>query len=136
MRDCRSNPRSNECGGGTHKHRPQRLNEEAIIRKDIAIAIYRESQELNDQEYNMRNDAIPSEERSRYKINRSHRNQTINAVVSKDRDTYAWTWHGHIEFSDGQHFEFSSQRTFATAKEAEEYMCRFACDRIDSQLRR
>jgi hypothetical protein len=76
------------------------------------------------------------EERSRYKIIRSHRNQTFSAIVSKDRNTYAWTWHGHIDFTDGQHFEFSSQRNFPTATEAEDYMCRFICDRIDSQLSR
>lgn len=76
------------------------------------------------------------EERSRYKITDSHRNQTFVATVSKDRGTYAWTWHGHIDFTDGQHFEFSSQRNFQTATEAEDYMRRFACDRIDNQLRR
>jgi hypothetical protein len=75
-------------------------------------------------------------ERSRYKITRSHRNQMITATISKDRDTYSWTWHGYIDFTDGQHFEFSSQRTFATATEAEDYLCRFACDRIDNQLSR
>ena len=75
-----------------------------------------------------------NEERSRYKITDSHRNQAIIATVRKDRDTYAWTWQGHIEFTDGQHFEFSSQRTFSTASEAEDYMRRFACARIDSQL--
>jgi len=75
-----------------------------------------------------------NEERSRYKITDSHRNQAIIATVRKDRDTYAWTWHGHIEFTDGQHFEFSSQRSFSTASEAEDYMRRFACARIDSQL--
>jgi hypothetical protein len=76
------------------------------------------------------------EERSRYTVSRSHRNQTFIAIVTKSRDTYAWTWHGHIDFTDGQRFEFSSQRNFATATEAEDYMCRFACDRIDNQLRR
>jgi hypothetical protein len=76
------------------------------------------------------------EERSRYKITGSHRNQSFSAVVSKNRDTYAWTWHGHIDFTDGQHFEFSSQRTFTTATEAQDYMCRFACDRIDSLMSR
>jgi len=75
-----------------------------------------------------------NEERSRYKITDSHRNQAIIATVRKDRDTYAWTWQGHIEFTDGQHFEFSSQRSFSTASEAEDYMRRFACARIDSQL--
>jgi hypothetical protein len=75
------------------------------------------------------------EERSRYKINDSHRNQNFCATVTKDRDTYAWTWHGHIDFADGQHFEFSSQRNFQTATEAEDYLRRFACDRIDNHLR-
>ncbi len=76
-----------------------------------------------------------NEERSRYKITDSHRNQAIVATVRKDRGTYAWTWHGHIDFTDGQHFEFSSQRSFSTATEAEDYMRRFACAHIDSQLR-
>jgi hypothetical protein len=76
-----------------------------------------------------------NEERSRYKITDSHRNQAIVATVRKDRDTYAWTWQGHIEFTDGQLFEFSSQRSFSTATEAEDYMRRFAYARIDSQLR-
>jgi hypothetical protein len=76
------------------------------------------------------------EKRLRYKITRSHRNQNIIAIVTKDRDTHAWRWHGYIDFTDGQHFEFSSQRTFPTASEAEDYMCRFACDCIDNQLSR
>lgn len=76
------------------------------------------------------------EKRSRYKITRSHRNQNIIAIVSKDRRNDAWKWHGYIDFADGQHLEFSSQRVFASAREAEDYMCRFACDRIDNQLRR
>lgn len=75
------------------------------------------------------------EERSRYKITESHRNQTFVGVVRKDRETEAWTWHGHIDFTDGQNFEFTSQRSFSTALEAEEYMRRFACARIDNQLR-
>ncbi len=75
------------------------------------------------------------EERSRYKITDSHRNQTFVGVLRKDRDTEAWTWHGHIDFTDGQNFEFASQRSFSTATEAEEYMRRFACARIDNQLR-
>ena len=74
------------------------------------------------------------EERSRYKITASHRNQTFVGILRKDRDTYAWTWQGHIDFTDGRQSEFSSQRTFTTATEAEDYMRRFACARIDSQL--
>ena len=81
----------------------------------------------------MKND---NEERSRYKITDSHRNQTFVAVLRRDRETYAWTWQGHIDFSDGQNFEFASQRTFTSAAEAEDYMRRFACARIDSQLNR
>lgn len=75
-------------------------------------------------------------ERSRYKVTDSHRNQRYVAVLRRDRDTEAWTWRGHIDFSDGQNFEFSSQRTFSTATEAEDYMRRFACARIDSRLNR
>jgi hypothetical protein len=73
-------------------------------------------------------------ERSRYKITDSHRNQTFVAVVKRDRETDAWSWRGHIDFSDGQNFEFSSQRSFQTAVEAEDYLRRFACARIDSKL--
>jgi hypothetical protein len=73
-------------------------------------------------------------ERSRYKITDSHRNQTFVAVLRKDRDTEAWTWQGHIDFTDGQNFEFASQRGFSTALEAEDYMRRFACARIDNKL--
>jgi hypothetical protein len=75
-------------------------------------------------------------ERSRYKISDIHRNQRYVAVLRRDRDTEAWTWRGHIDFSDGQNFEFSSQRTFSTATEAEDYMRRFACARIDNRLNR
>jgi len=74
------------------------------------------------------------EERSRYKISDSHRNQTFVAILRKDRDTYAWTWQGHIDFTDGHNLEFASQRNFSSAREAEDYMRRFACARIDSRL--
>jgi hypothetical protein len=77
-----------------------------------------------------------NEERSRYKITDSHRNQTFVAILRKHRDSYAWTWQGHIDFTDGQHFEFASQRNFQTATEAENYMRQFACARIDNHLRR
>ena len=75
------------------------------------------------------------EQRSRYKITALHRNQTFVAILRRNRDTDAWTWEGHIDFTDGRYLEFSSRRTFSTAPEAEDYMRRFACDRIDSQLR-
>lgn len=77
---------------------------------------------------------IKNEEKARYRISDSHRNQTFVAVLKRDRDTYSWSWKGHIDFSDGHNFEFVSQRSFNTATEAEEYMRRFACDRIDNRL--
>jgi hypothetical protein len=75
-----------------------------------------------------------NEARSRYKITESHRNQTYVGVLRKDRDTYMWTWKGHIDFTDGDNLEFASQRGFNTASEAEDYLRRFACARIDSRL--
>ena len=74
------------------------------------------------------------EDRSRYKITDSHRNQTFVAIIRKNRDTYAWTWQGHIDFADGDNLEFASRRTFSTATEAEEYLRQFARARIDSRL--
>ncbi|TMA64523.1 MAG: hypothetical protein E6J73_07030 [Deltaproteobacteria bacterium] len=74
------------------------------------------------------------EDRSRYRITDSHRNQTFVGELRKDRDTYAWTWKGHIDFTDGHNFEFASQRSFVTAVEAEDYLRRFACARIDNRL--
>jgi hypothetical protein len=75
-----------------------------------------------------------NEDRSRYKISESHHNQTFVGVLRRDRDTDMWTWQGHIDYSDGQNFEFSSQRSFSTATEAEDYLRRFACARIDNKL--
>jgi len=77
---------------------------------------------------------INVEERSRYKITDSHRNQTYVAIIRKNRDNYAWTWQGHIDFTDGHNLEFASRRSFSSATEAEDYMRRFACARIDSRL--
>lgn len=77
---------------------------------------------------------LNNEERSRYKITESHRNQTYVGVLRKDRETYMWTWKGRIDFADGNNFEFASQRVFNTALEAEDYLRRFACARIDSRL--
>jgi hypothetical protein len=54
--------------------------------------------------------------------------------MKRDRDTYSWTWKGHIAFADGHYFEFASQRSFDTATEAEAYMRRYACDRIDNRM--
>jgi hypothetical protein len=73
-------------------------------------------------------------ERSRYKIEDSHRNQAYVGLLRKDPDTHSWSWKGHIDFSDGHNFEFASQRNFTTKIEAEDYMRRFACDRIDNRL--
>lgn len=77
---------------------------------------------------------VITEERQRYKITDSHRNQTFVGVLRRDRDTYCWTWKGHIDFDDGHNFSFASQRSFATSLEAEDYMRRFARDRIDNRL--
>jgi len=74
------------------------------------------------------------EEKSRYKIADSHRNQNFVGVMKRDRDTYMWSWKGHIDFADGHYFEFASQRSFDTATEAEDYMRRYACNRIDSRM--
>ena len=75
-----------------------------------------------------------SEERSRYRVTDSHRNQTFVGVLKRDRDTDLWTWKSHIDFTDGHNVEFASQRSFTTKTEAEDYMRRFACDRIDNRL--
>ena len=77
---------------------------------------------------------ISNEDKSRYRISDSHRNQTYTGVFKRDRDTYGWTWKGEIDFSDGHNFQFASQRCFNTATEAEDYLRRFACDRIDNRL--
>ena len=73
-------------------------------------------------------------ERSHYKIEDSHRNQAYVGLLRRDPDTHSWSWKGHIDFSDGDNFEFASQRTFTTRTEAEDYMRRFARDRIDNRL--
>ena len=75
-----------------------------------------------------------SQERQRYKITDSHRNQTFVGTVRRDPDAYGWTWKAQIDFVDGQNFSFVSQRTFSTDVEAREYMRKFICDRIDSRL--
>lgn len=80
----------------------------------------------------MKNDMA---ERHRYKIKDSHRNQTFVGVLKKDPQTYSWTWSGHIDFADGQEFTFTSQRSFKTHIEAEQYLRQFACARIDSSLK-
>jgi hypothetical protein len=75
-----------------------------------------------------------NEDKSRYKISDSHRDQPFVGVMKRDRETYNWTWKGHIDFVDGYFFEFASQRIFDTAVEAEAYMRRFACNHIDNRL--
>jgi hypothetical protein len=75
-----------------------------------------------------------NEEKSRYRISDSHRNQTFVGVMKRDRDTYNWSWKGRIDFVDGHNFEFASQRSFNTATEAEDYLRRFACNHIDHRL--
>jgi hypothetical protein len=75
------------------------------------------------------------EDRQRYRIQDSHRNQAFVGVVRKDPTTYAWTWSGHIDFEDGHEIKFTSQRGFTTHLEAEEYMRQFARAHIDSRLK-
>src|SRR5918995_382146 len=75
------------------------------------------------------------EDRQRYRIKDSHRNQPFVGVVKKDPNTYAWTWSGHIDFEDGHEIKFISQRSFTTHLEAEEYMRQFATTNIDTRLR-
>ncbi len=75
-----------------------------------------------------------NEEKSRYKIADSHLNQPFVGVMKRDRDTYNWSWKGHIDFVDGHFFEFASQRSFDTAVEAEDYMRRFARNQIDLRM--
>ena len=75
-----------------------------------------------------------TDERNRYSIKDSHRNQAFVGVLRRDMDTDSWTWKGHIDFDDGHNVTFSSQRSFATKLEAENYLRRFVCDRIDGRL--
>lgn len=75
-----------------------------------------------------------NEERSRYKIADTHRDQPFVGVMKRNRETYNWSWKGHIDFVDGHFFEFASQRSFDTATEAEDYMRRFARNHIDRRM--
>ena len=75
------------------------------------------------------------EDRRRYRIKDSHRNQTFVGVLKRDPHSYAWTWSGHIDFEDGHEFSFMSQRSFTSHVEAEEYLRQFVRARIDSRLR-
>jgi hypothetical protein len=64
----------------------------------------------------------------------SHRNQSFIGLLKRDRASYMWTWQGHIDFTDGHNIEFTSQRSFTTRAEAEDYLRRFACAGIDNRL--
>jgi hypothetical protein len=75
------------------------------------------------------------EDRQRYRIKDSHRNQVFVGVLKKDPQSYAWTWSGYIDFEDGNESTFMSQRSFTTNVEAEEYLRQFVCARIDAKLR-
>lgn len=75
-----------------------------------------------------------NEEKSRYKISDSHLNQPFVGVLKRDRETYNWSWKGHIDFVDGYFFEFTSQRSFDTSIEAEAYLRRFACNQINNRM--
>lgn len=73
-------------------------------------------------------------DRQHYKITACHRNQTIVGHLRRDPDSYGWSWKGYIDFADGENFTFASQRLFNNKEEAEDYLCRFARDRIDQRL--
>ena len=77
---------------------------------------------------------IDNEHRHRYRIIDSHRDQKFVARFMKHQDTFAWTWKAQIDFADGHELEFASQRSFNTLAEAEDYLRRFVCARIDSHL--
>lgn len=78
--------------------------------------------------------ALRNEDKSRYRISETHRDQPYVGVMKRDRETYNWSWKGHIEFVDGHFSEFVSQRSFDTATEAEDYMRRFARNQIDIRM--
>ena len=77
---------------------------------------------------------IKDVDRQRYKITACHRDQTFVGNLRRDPDTFCWSWKGHIDFADGESFTFASQRVFNTKEEAEDYLRRFARDRIDQRL--
>ena len=77
---------------------------------------------------------LVSQERQRYRIIDSHRDQRFVGIVRRDPAAYGWSWKAQIDFVDGENCSFVSQRTFSTDIEAKDYMRKFICDRIDSRL--
>jgi len=75
-----------------------------------------------------------NEEKTRYKIKESYRQQAFVGVLNKDPATYSWSWKGQIDFEDGPYSVFASQRNFPTRSEAEDHMRQFAHQRIDHWL--
>ncbi|HEX2933196.1 MAG TPA: hypothetical protein VHV54_25935 [Candidatus Binatia bacterium] len=71
--------------------------------------------------------------RSRYRIKESYRNQNYVGVVSLDPWTRSWAWKGQVDFGAGLQSLFTN-RTFATAVQAEDHMRQFAHQCIDNRL--
>ncbi len=74
------------------------------------------------------------EDKRRYTIRDSHRNQSFVGILKKDPASYAWTWSGYINFENGHEVTFTSQRSFKTHVEAEEYLRQFARACIENRL--
>jgi hypothetical protein len=69
-----------------------------------------------------------------YRISDSHRKQLFVGVLRLSADTRSWTWQAQIDFEDGHNVSFSSQRSFVSHSEAEDYMRQFVRSRIDHRL--
>ena len=68
-----------------------------------------------------------------YKIKESYRKQAYVAVISMDSWTNSWAWKSHVDFDAGLHSMFTN-RTFATAAQAEEHMRQSTHQCIDNRL--
>jgi hypothetical protein len=72
-------------------------------------------------------------EKKRYKIAESYRNQAYVGTVSMDSYGRSWAWKGHVDFDEGLHSMFTN-RTFATAQQAEDHLRQSAHQCIDNRL--
>jgi len=68
-----------------------------------------------------------------YKVRESYRQQAYFAVISLNPWTNAWAWKGQVDFDAGLHSMFTN-RTFATAAQAEDHMRQSAHQCIDNRL--
>jgi hypothetical protein len=68
-----------------------------------------------------------------YKIKESYRKLAYVGVISLDRQTNSWAWKGHVDFNAGLHSMFTN-RTFATAVQAEDHLRQSAHQCIDNRL--